>query len=433
MSKNLIWFCRTSDSSSLSRITDTVIPLLQSKFNITLLSNKTNLSGVKNVVIGSDANYITYKNFIGEKSITDDNVRRMLNMKYVLIQIVDLIFDNDYDYLLICNGIYEVDWFVKILSNSETYLINKSGKKTKLIVWSPLDYIPTLKVIENTIKADLFLTMTPVMVEEIISVSGIDPAKIYSVGHGSNIINKLEDIDRLSAIKYINEMRAKGLVVCKQPIQESDIIILNANNYGPLKDEEVSVVNTPGTRKRLDITIKSFIKLLEQFPSVKLWIHTDLESFFKMLAIENISIADICNSLIFSRNKLSSIELSYIYRVCQISLQTSTGEGWSLTNLESAMYGSLQVVPDFLACGYHFSKNRGILIPVSRKTIQNEGKLDVTIGEVSIEDTTAAVIKAINILGSDEHLNIINNAKDYAKSYTWENVAENLEHLINGL
>ena len=39
--------------------------------------------------------------------------------------------------------------------------------------------------------------------------------------------------------------------------------------------------------------------------------------------------------------------------VGKINIQTSTGEGWSLTNMESALFRSLQVVPNFLACGYH--------------------------------------------------------------------------------
>jgi len=220
-------------------------------------------------------------------------------------------------------------------------------------------------------------------------------------------------------------------IVCKQSIKPSDIIILNANNYGPLVDLSC-VDNTPGTRKRLDITVKAFLKLLETRKDVKLWIHTNLKSFFDMLSIENISLSSFADNVILSNNTLSSEQLGMIYSVSQITLQTSTGEGWSLTNLESAMYDSLQVVPDFLACGWHFSENRGILIPVTRKTIKNEGDIDVIIGEVSVDDTYNKLLEALELLCHKEDLNkVLASSKEYAKSYTWASVAERLINLLD--
>jgi glycosyltransferase involved in cell wall biosynthesis len=113
-----------------------------------------------------------------------------------------------------------------------------------------------------------------------------------------------------------------------------------------------------------------------------------------------------------------------------ICLQTSTGEGWSLTNLEASMYKSLQIVPDFLACGYHF-KDRGLLIPVTRKTIKNEGGYDVIIGEVSVEDTVLKLLEGLELLKNNQKLEeILTNAYNYAKSYTWSSVADKLISIL---
>ena len=58
---DLLWFCRTSDSSSLSRITDSILPLLKKNFKITLLGNKTTLNGIKNVTMGENTSNMTYR------------------------------------------------------------------------------------------------------------------------------------------------------------------------------------------------------------------------------------------------------------------------------------------------------------------------------------------------------------------------------------
>jgi len=429
MKDKLLWFCRTSDSSSLSRITDSIVPHLTSKFDITLFSNKTNLTGVKNIITGADTSSISYKDYIhSQKTNKADNLDtiRCKNMKYLLVQLVDLIYESDYKWLLICNGIYEIDWFTKILSKNQRFLINKNGDRTKLIVWAPIDYIPTLPIIQNALNADIFITMTPVMRDEIKKIA--NNQSIEYLGHGSDLVRNTNNLSRDEIISQLNELKNQKIIMCKDPIKTSDVIILNANNYGPIVDKN-SVENTPGTRKRLDITLKAFLKILR--PGVKLWIHTNLKSFFDMLAIENIILTSFIDNIILSNNNLSNEHLELIYKVSNISIQTSTAEGWSLTNLEASLYRSLQVVPDFLACGYHYKDGKGILIPVTRKTIKNEGGYDVIIGEVSIDDTANKLNDAIKLLDDPTELNIIlDKAYDYANSYKWSDIANRLTDIL---
>ena len=340
--RKLLWFCRTSDSSSLSRITDSVLPELINNFDVTLISNKTNLNGIKNVVMGADTSTVTYKDFLNAQKDVNSETIRCINMKYLLVQIVDLIYDGNFDYLLLCNGIYEIDFIVRMLTSDAKYLTNMHGKRTKLVVWSPIDYIPTMPVIQNVIKCDLFLTMTPVMINEIRKIT--DKGTIDWVGHGSNI-KPPSQVDRDVLIHELNQLRTTKQIVCKTDIKSTDIIILNANKC--VFNSYENNVETLDTRKRLDLTVRAFLKVLEIHKNVKLWIHTDLKAFFAMLAIENIPLASMADNIILSNNTLTTEQLSSVYSVCQISLQTSTGEGWSLTNMESAMFRSLQLFQIF--------------------------------------------------------------------------------------
>jgi len=440
MKKPILWFCRTSDSSSLARITDSVLPLLSKNFDITLLSNKSSLKCVKNVIIGQDTGAITYRDFIKSQNNANPNANpndlnnvRFLNMKYILVQIVDLIYDGDYDYLFVCNGVYEIDWITKILTSSPTYLINKVGKTTKLVVWAPIDYIPSIGVIQNVIKSDIFLTMNPVMKDEINRINTTTPCKrLEWVGHGSDRIGENAPMDREKLVFELNRMRTDKLIMSKEPFSVHDTIILNANNYGPLSPELNSVVNTPGTRKRLDITVKAFLKVLETNKNVKLWIHTNLNAFFGMLAIEEILLISFVDNLILSNNAVTDKQLGMIYQMSNISIQTSYGEGWSLTNLEASLYRSLQVVPNFLATGWHYGNGRGLLIPVVRKTIKNEGNIDVTIGEVTVEDTVSKLLEALELLKDKTRLDtVLNDAYNYANGYTWESVANKLTEILD--
>ena len=79
--------------------------------------------------------------------------------------------------------------------------------------------------------------------------------------------------------------------------------------------------------------------MLKEHPNVKFWLHTKTESIeFKLFIAKYLDL--ISNkSLILTNNDISDSELNYIYNCCDIGLQTSTGEGWSLTNCEHQKTG----------------------------------------------------------------------------------------------
>ncbi len=398
MSK-ILWFSNAGDYSSFSRITQSVIPYLN---GVTLLSNKK--INKNDILIQENLeHYNSFKN-----GCRKDLSIKEINMKYCLILISDVIYQNDFDYLVICNGIYEIEWYMSLLTENPKILINKNYKKTKVVVWTPIDYIPIkLNHIQN---ADYIITMNPIM--SILLKNLLNKNNIDWLGHGSDISND-KYINRKKLTKILNKSK---FFTSKNKLDENDIVILNANN--------IRYTN----RKRLDTTILAFIKLNEEYKNIKLWIHTDLNSFNKMIVDKKINIDSIKDKLILSNSSISSYELSLIYRFCQINLQTSTGEGWSLTNMESALYGSIQVVPDFLACKFHFEKFHEIpLIPTKKIETINENNDNIIVGVVNIEDTVN-VLKIALTKYNDPILK--QKYIDYAKSYKWKDIADKFKQII---
>lgn len=460
MKPKLLWFSHYGTTSSFSRISGSVLPNLAKHFDITVLSNASEkVSNEKasddiekasdDIEKASDDNQMTFVK-IGSPTSQMDFDEFSYHMKhkdtitmkkeYILVQMIDLLSNIDFKYLIICNGIYEVSFFVKQLTENRKFL-----RETKLVVWSPIDYVPTAPIIEDALKADIFFTMTQPM------ALLCNSPNVFELGHGTNLKNGVdipyEDPHRRrKIIKILNRLRFwEGSKLSKE-----DIIILNANNCTSRKKIETTIEafvllfkdNFREVQKDPNILKKSVQQQLKDLSRkhgtpepqkldkidpkhLKLWIHTDLKSLKIDLSAKKYDF--IRSRLIFSHSDVSDYVLSLIYSVCQISVQTSTGEGFSLTNVEGSLYKSLQVVPDFLACGYHF-KDRGLLIPVTLTNTKNEEGHDVQIGVVSEEDTAMKLKQAFKmvVLNTNEYKKIINDAYNYAKGLTWEKVTDQL-------
>lgn len=479
--KKLLWIGNAGDYSSFSRVTSSIVPTISEKIKVTLLvtpkgelSKKLIKENIHIVKLGEDTKKVTWEEFkyswdmmfnTGQQTTKSDSVE--CHMKYCILQIADLNIQHHFDYIVICNGIYEANWFVqtilesKINDDSRTILefkrdfkeSNDSIKKksewsresewsrSELVVWTPIDYIPTLPVVRWVLEADYLFTMNPVMKDELIKLNKIlkmsketNNKMIDWVGHGSDInSDSNSDNDRNILIKKLNKL--KSTIWNGSKLDSNDIIILNANSCIP--------------RKRLDKTVLAFQELRKKDPEntkhIKLWIHTDMVKFSKMLyelRVEKKLDSKLDSNIIVSHNNVSDDMLNMIYRVCQIGIQTSTGEGFSLTNCEHASFGGLQVVPDFLATGFHFKENRGLLIPVSVEKSLNEAGHNVSVGTVEIKDVVEKLKKAIEILeiniieNSKKNIienskkDIIENSKKYFKSYKWSTEAEKLLNFL---
>ncbi len=126
-------------------------------------------------------------------------------------------------------------------------------------------------------------------------------------------------------------------------VPEDIFIVFNGNRNQP--------------RKRIDITIKSFIKFAKDKPDARLWLNMgnkdlgwDLIPLFKRIARDEGY--DPKQKLILvgpsydTNNCLPIEKLNKVYNACDIGINTCMGEGWGLVNFEHAATGKAQVVPD---------------------------------------------------------------------------------------
>jgi D-inositol-3-phosphate glycosyltransferase len=110
-------------------------------------------------------------------------------------------------------------------------------------------------------------------------------------------------------------------------------------------------------RKRIDLTIKSFILFALDKPEARLWLNMgakdqgwDLVPLFKRVSRDYGY--DPTGKLILTSkdfdvtNCLPVDRLNLVYNACDVGINTCIGEGWGLVNFEHAATGTAQIVPD---------------------------------------------------------------------------------------
>ena len=376
-----------------------------------------------------------------------------LKMKYALLQAIQYSKDENIDYIIFVIGIYEADWFMNLYNNARLTQV-----LPKVIVWTPLDYKPSYKVVENICKADMLFTMTNSGMESIQSsiasaLASRTTANIYVVPHA--VSKCFYKIPRRKAYKYL-----KPVI---KTLNKDDLIILNANNYVD--------------RKQIHLTIEAFAAVKGSQPErssaategrkfareplgsqtkptgTKLWLHTNTKNpeFIRMLEYYRKKFNFSEDEIILTMNDASEEMLNNIYNFCQIGLQTSWGEGWSLTNCEHAITGAIQVVPDFLATGEHFRRT-GYAYQVGEKEYINEAGHTVTIADIKLENVVQSLIDAVQNANSaskvpsaalpyrreaskdrrfaSKDTALPYTAEPYLRGFTWEAIANQIKDLI---
>jgi glycosyltransferase involved in cell wall biosynthesis len=410
--RKLLWFSKIGGTSSFSRVSKSMLKelLLLGIYDITILSDEP-YDNCKFIKIMQDCHIISYKEFI--KSIPKERHLEM-NMKYIIIQMIAEIEVNKPDTIVLLNGIYEADFYTALLRNA----ISSVGPK--LMVWTPLDFKLGKEMAASIIQADIIATMSP---NSVIDIQQFTKKKVHLLEHGYDLYNISSSSPASSPVvsssstddiyKIINNVSYNQS--CK--LDKDDIVILNANNIVP--------------RKQILLTVRAFLKL-DKRGNIKLWIHTDLINMKKNTVLWNI-VRENRSSIILTHNNLSDDQLRMIYKRCQIGLQTSTGEGFSLTNIEHAMYDGLQIVPDFLATGNHFKNDRGILIPVREiESVAEINNNKVWVAYMNLDDVVDCIEKAVNLVESCEQKDIVDRSKSYAKQFTWARIAEQFVKIESG-
>lgn len=393
----LFWFSKLGTSDSFSRIGENILPILKNnKYELYSIfpPHITPLSYlfVDCIKMGDDIPSLELR----EKDFVTDN-SLSLKMMYTMLQVLVYCFENQINNLFILMGVYESDILIDMIKKIK--LKDERLRPIRVILYIPFDYAPTPELLKNILDCDILLVTTD-YIKNLIKFP-----KVFKIGHGVDC--RIYKIDSPRE-KLVDELNSQEFWLGNE-IKNDDIIILNANKYGK--------------RKRIDLTIKAFEYAVKHFKktNIRLWLH---ESFSKELYIPE----SIKNNIIISYS-ITTEQLNLIYNVCQVGLQTSWGEGWSLTNCEHGKVGGLQVVPDWLACKMHFDDSRGLLIDVNKEVSKNEGNHDIIIGVPKQESINKKLMDSLDLI----YYNMWDPTKtiNYLNEHNWETETKKIIELLN--
>jgi glycosyltransferase involved in cell wall biosynthesis len=252
------------------------------------------------------------------------------------------------DLIFVINDIWVA---INLLDQAEPF---KESIGFKTIVYTPIDSYGLFPQLLPAIqKWDTLITYTQFAKEEVEKIGYDKP--IHVVGHGTNF-SDFFPIDKSKCRKELG-------------VPEDVFIVFNGNRNQP--------------RKRIDLTIKGFIKFAKDKPDARLWLNMgkkdmgwELIPLFKRVARDEGYDAVgklILTSPQFSTHNCLPIEkLNKVYNACDIGVNTCIGEGWGLVNSEHAATGVAQVVPDHTSLKEIFSGVRRIAIE-SWETDRNYG------------------------------------------------------------
>lgn len=204
----------------------------------------------------------------------------------------------------------------------------KESINFKWFVYTPIDSYGLFPVLAAPMMEwDGLATYTQFGKEELEKMGYTKPIRI--IGHGTDF-EKFFPMDKLECRKKLG-------------VPEDVFIVFNGNRNQP--------------RKRIDLTIKAFIKFAKNKDDARLWLNMgskdlgwDIVNLFKRVARDEGYDAKgklILTSPHFSTDNCLPIEqLNQVYNASDIGINTCIGEGWGLVNTEHGSTGVMQLVPD---------------------------------------------------------------------------------------
>lgn len=303
----------------------------------------------------------------------------------------------DWDGIFILNDL----WVVKVYLDK----IKESFKKIPpIVVYSPVDSMELSK--------DWFTSYNMVSKLVLYTQFGYDEVRKVEKDLDLAIIQHGVDLKTFYKIDAPKSAVKKTIYPDRADFYDDSFIILSASRNQP--------------RKRLDILLEGFKLFSDDKPdNVKLYVHAGTVDVGCNL-LELAERLKIDNKIIFTNldrgpQKIPDYQLNFIYNGTDVGINTSLGEGWSLTNHEHAITGAPQIVPDHSACRELY-KDCGILIPVERN-LRNLDNLTIS-GLVSPE----GVAKSLQTLFENKELynklSMDSIKKFSADKYKWDNIVK---------
>jgi glycosyltransferase involved in cell wall biosynthesis len=319
----ILWCSDLVTPTGFSRVAHSIIKNLENEFEI----------------VGVGVNYHgdphNYKFPIFPASIN------MAKGPYGANRIVDLINGQDFDILFILNDAWVINGYLQAIK------ANVTKPLPKIVVYFPVDstehdpeWYSNFDIVSRAVTYTKFGEWVVKDANPTIDVSviphGID-TEIFHKTHATRLDAKIEFF-----APYADKV---GDLT-------NSFIVLNANRNQP--------------RKKLDITMLGFAKFAKNKPEdVKLYMHTGMIdssiNVDKLATRYGISTRLIVSSSKKGVQNVSDERLNTIYNIADVGINTSAGEGWGLTNVEHAVTGAVQLVPNHSACRELFINN-GLLM-----------------------------------------------------------------------
>jgi len=184
-------------------------------------------------------------------------------------------------------------------------------------------------------------------------------------------------------------------------------------------------LNRFASKKRLDISVQAFVKLLKKMDDDRLYLYFPaiidsdvnilLEIYYLELQTAGLSIAKFKNNLKVGNKQLSDEDISKIYSFCEVGLNTCDGEGFGLCNYEHASYGRPQILSKVGGLTDYFNDNNSLMcIP---KVVSYS--LNFERGEVvSADDVSEKMEKYYKTRSFyNKHANIV---REIPNNYKWK-------------
>lgn len=326
-------------------------------------------------------------------------------------RLVDLLNSEKFDALFILNDVWVIDRYLAFIKKHV-----EESRIPKIVVYFPVD--------AEMHDADWYRHFDIVSKAVVYTEFGKQVVKAAAPSVETKIIPHGVDSD-VFYHKFVSRKDAKLHLLANQLDSIGDLdksfIVFNGNRNQP--------------RKKLDLTMEGFAKFAKNKPKeVKLYMHcgiVDASMNIVKLAVRY----GIDDRLIISSDKpgvqtIHESRLNDIYNACDVGINTSLGEGWGLVNVEHAVTGAAQIVPDHSACRELFT-DCGYLIPANiPSTFDNS----MTVGKLVTSDDVANVLEECYANAElRDAMALAGKEKFLREEYQWKNIANTWKELFIGV
>lgn len=320
----------------------------------------------------------------------------------------DIVKKYHFDIIFLLNDVWIIDRYLAVIK--EAYA-NLKKPIPKIVVYFPVDaevhdhdWYQNFDIVTKAVTYTKFAKKVVEKMGKNIPVSiiphGVDSETFYQI--------------------YPERTLAKKSLFKNNPeLHEDSFIFLNANRNQP--------------RKKLDVTLEAFKLFAEnKTETIRLYLHSGIRDAGHIDSLKLSKRLGIEDKVLFSNTNMGVQRvpdniLNLIYNSCDVGLNTSTGEGWGLPNMEHAITGAAQIVPKHSACNELYS-DVGLVIPAKQDLMLDNL---MTIGKLVKASDFA---KGMEQLFSDRELykkiSKDTQEKFLSKEYSWKNISETWNQLF---